>query len=131
VRGHLGIVVPDGLPACGLEVDGEARGWQTGRMLLFCDAYNHRAWNRGRSPRLVMIIDVMLPEHRAALRSVCAFVLGSLLIFRVEARLRKALGKRAPATLPPRVRMPLHKLFSLGWRAYLPIQPRLRWLPPR
>ncbi len=131
VRGHLGMIVPSGLPECGLEVNGETRGWQAGRMLLFCDAYVHRAWNRGTAPRLVMIIDVMLPQHRRALHAVCSHVLGSLLIFRLEARLRKTLGSRVPASLPVRIRNPLHKLLALGWRAYLPLQPRLRWLPPR
>jgi len=131
VRGHLGIVVPEPLPACGLEVDGEQRGWETGRMLLFCDAYTHRAWNHGKSPRLVMIIDVMQEEHAKALRQVCSFVLGSLLIFRIEAKLRQTFGERVPKLLPAKLRFPLHKLFTLGFRAYLPIQPRVRWLPPR
>lgn len=131
VRGHLGLVVPAGLPACGLEVDGEQRGWETGRMLLFCDAYIHRAWNLSSGPRLVMIIDVMLAEHRRALTDVCSQVLGSLLIFRIEAGLRQRLGQRASQTLPAVIRMPLHKLFARAWSAYLPIQPRLRWLPPR
>lgn len=129
VRGHLAMVVPAGLPLCGLEVKGEARAWQTGRMLLFCDAYEHRAWNHSDAPRLVMIIDVMLPEHRAALHDVCARVLGSLLIFRVEARLRQLLGMRG--VLPGALRMPLFELFALAWRAYLPLQPKLRWLPPQ
>jgi hypothetical protein len=119
------------LPRCGLEVGGEARGWEQGRMLLFCDAYIHRAWNHSDAPRLIMIIDVMLPQHRAALHDVCSQVLGSLLIFRVEAQLRQRLGELAPRVLPSQLRMPLHKLFSLAWRAYLPLQPKLRWLPPR
>ncbi len=132
VRGHLGLIVPAGLPECGLEVNGEARGWQTGRMLLFCDAYIHRAWNNSAAPRLVMIIDVMLPQYESALHAVCSQVLGSLLIFRLEAWLRQTLGRRAPfQTLPEPVRMPLHKLFSAAWRAYLPLQPQLAWLPPR
>jgi len=131
VRGHLGMVVPAGLPACGFEVAGEARGWQTGRMLLFCDAYIHRAWNHAKAPRLVMIVDVMLPQHLRALNAVCAQVVGSLLIFRIEARMRRTFGRRSPARLPPRLRGALHKLLALGSRAYLPLQPRVRWLPPR
>ena len=132
VRGHLGLVVPSALPECGLEVDGQARAWERGRMLLFCDAYIHRAWNHAESPRLVMIIDVMLPKYLPQLRAVCAYVLGSLLIFRLEALLRRSLGRFAPwQTLPGPLRKPLHKLFAQAFRAYLPLQPLLAWLPPR
>ncbi len=132
VRGHLGLKVPAGLPECGLEVNGESRGWEEGRMLLFCDAYIHRAWNRSGHPRLVMIIDVMLPEYVDALHSVCSKVLGSLLIFRIEARLRQTF-KRTDTTehLPSAARMPLHRLLSAAWRAYLPLQPHHPLLPPR
>jgi hypothetical protein len=101
-------------------------------MLLFCDAYIHRAWNLSSAPRLVMIIDVMLEQHQRALVDVCSQVLGSLLIFRIEAALRQRLGRRLVLqTLPAALRMPLHRLFSRAWAAYLPLQPRLCWLPPR
>jgi hypothetical protein len=78
-----------------------------------------------------MIIDVMRADHLRALHATCARVLGSLLIFRVEARMRQTLGKRAPQLLPRAVRKPLHELFSLAWRGYLPIQPRWKRLPPK
>lgn len=61
-RVHLGLEVPAGLPACGLEVAGEARAWQQGRCIAFNDAYYHTAWNNSDEQRIVLIVDILRPE---------------------------------------------------------------------
>lgn len=131
VRGHLPLLVPAGLPDCGMEVDGQQRPWEVGRMLLFCDAYEHRAWNHSQKPRLIMIIDVMKQEHQDETLAVCSRVLGALLIFRTEAALRQRLPAAGIERLPSLARKTLHRAFSGAWRAYLPIQKRISRLPPR
>jgi aspartyl/asparaginyl beta-hydroxylase (cupin superfamily) len=61
-RCHLGISIPAGLPDCGIMVNGESRAWEEGKILSFCDAYVHSAWNRTDQFRYIMIIDVVLPR---------------------------------------------------------------------
>jgi aspartate beta-hydroxylase len=56
---HLGLRVPEGT---GIEVGDETRTWTEGRSLIFDDSFRHRAWNRGREARLVLIVDVWHPE---------------------------------------------------------------------
>ncbi|HUR40731.1 MAG TPA: aspartyl/asparaginyl beta-hydroxylase domain-containing protein [Verrucomicrobiae bacterium] len=55
---HLGLVVPE---SCALNVAGEARGWEAGRVLAFDDTYEHEAWNRSESVRAVLLMDAWNP----------------------------------------------------------------------
>ena len=55
---HLGLIVPDG---CGIRVGNEVRSWEEGKVLVFDDSFIHEAWNRGSSPRVVLIWDVWHP----------------------------------------------------------------------
>ncbi len=47
-RCHLGIEVPEGLPNCGFRVNGEERGWEEGKWLVFNDAQKHSAMEQNR-----------------------------------------------------------------------------------
>jgi len=49
---------------CALRVDGETRVWQEGRALVFCDAVEHEAWNRGATTRTVLLLDFKNPRYR-------------------------------------------------------------------
>ena len=60
-RCHLGLVVND---HCALRVGNETRSWQAGRTLVFCDAEEHEAWNRGDTERVVLLLDFRNPEFR-------------------------------------------------------------------
>jgi aspartate beta-hydroxylase len=62
---HLPLVVPEG---CALRVGGETREWQAGKCLAFDDTYEHEAWNRGESTRVVLIADVWNPHLTQAER---------------------------------------------------------------
>ena len=60
LRCHLGIVVPDG--DCALRVGDTTRQWQPGRCTVFDDSFEHEAWNRTESDRIVLIVDLWHPD---------------------------------------------------------------------
>lgn len=51
-------------PDCALRVADETRNWQEGKTLIFCDAVEHEAWNRGTTARTVLLLDFKNPRHR-------------------------------------------------------------------
>jgi aspartate beta-hydroxylase len=57
--GHLPLIVPKD---CALVVGGEQHVWQEGRVVVFDDTYEHEAWNRSASPRVVLIFDIWNPH---------------------------------------------------------------------
>jgi hypothetical protein len=59
MRCHLAIEIPDN---CGIRVGSETRGWEQGKAIIFDDSFEHEVWNRGRSDRIVMIVDFWHPE---------------------------------------------------------------------
>lgn len=62
---HLPLVVPE---ECALVVGGERHVWREGEAVLFDDTYEHEAWNRGASTRVVLIADVWNPHLTGAER---------------------------------------------------------------
>ncbi|MEM9595587.1 MAG: aspartyl/asparaginyl beta-hydroxylase domain-containing protein [Acidobacteriota bacterium] len=122
IRAHLGLSIPAPLPDCGLQVGDEARSWEEGKMLLFCDAHNHTAWNHADRRRLVFIVDVMHPELADRTSEICSHVLADQVLQRLYQRFRW-LGAASG-----RWRYGLHALLRTGIRAVLPIQRRLPWL---
>jgi aspartate beta-hydroxylase len=73
VVGHLPLVIP---PDCALRVGGELHEWQEGRVVVFDDTYEHEAWNRSDSTRVVLIFDLWSPYltevEREAVRRIVA-----------------------------------------------------------
>src|SRR5207248_2938339 len=61
LRLHLGLETN---ADCALRVAGEMRSWQEGRALVFCDAVEHEAWNRGTTTRTVLLLDFKNPRYR-------------------------------------------------------------------
>jgi beta-hydroxylase len=59
LRCHLALKVNDG---CALRVGPETRQWQQGKTMVFCDATEHEAWNRGTEERIVLLLDFRNPE---------------------------------------------------------------------
>ena len=47
---------------CALRVGPETRSWQVGKTLVFCDATEHEAWNRGHQQRVVLLLDFRNPK---------------------------------------------------------------------
>ena len=72
---HLPLIVPED---CALVVGGETHAWREGEAVAFDDTYEHEAWNRGSSTRVVLIIDVWNPHLTAAERDAVATLAGSM-----------------------------------------------------
>jgi len=51
-------------PDCALRVADETRAWEQGRALIFCDAVEHEAWNRGTTTRTVLLLDFKNPRFQ-------------------------------------------------------------------
>ncbi|MDH3588256.1 MAG: aspartyl/asparaginyl beta-hydroxylase domain-containing protein [Gammaproteobacteria bacterium] len=60
---HLGLIIP---PNCGIRVGAETRHWQEGRLLAFDDSFEHAAWNRSDSDRVVLIFEAWHPDLKPA-----------------------------------------------------------------
>lgn len=56
---HLPLIIPG---AGALQVGGEARRWEEGKLLIFDDSIEHAAWNDAATDRVVLIFDVWRPE---------------------------------------------------------------------
>lgn len=63
-RVHLGLKIPHVLPACGIEVAGQKKSWETGKCLAFNDIYYHSVWNETDEERIVLIVDILRPVFR-------------------------------------------------------------------
>jgi len=51
-------------PNCAIRVGDDTRVWEEGRALIFCDAIEHEAWNRGTTTRTIMLLDFKNPQYR-------------------------------------------------------------------
>ena len=56
---HLPLLIP---PNCALNVAGIEHRWREGEPILFDDTYEHEAWNRSDSPRLILLMDCWNPH---------------------------------------------------------------------
>ncbi|WP_162617690.1 aspartyl/asparaginyl beta-hydroxylase domain-containing protein [Yoonia maritima] len=113
-RCHLGLKVPAPLPDCGFQVGKDIRSWEEGKILVFCDAQTHTAWNQTDERRAVVIFDVMRPEFQNRTRGICTHVMASMIIQKMYSnsawlRQRRAWVKRW-----------LYTGLRLGFYAYIP-----------
>ena len=56
---HLGLDVP--LGDCRIEVGGETRRWEPGKLLLLDDTYPHQVWNNTEHTRVVLLMQIRWP----------------------------------------------------------------------
>lgn len=91
-RCHIGLEVPDGLPACGFEVGNEKRPWVEGKIFAFCDAHKHWAFNYTEKDRIVFLFDVIRPQFMSQKTSICiqvrAFILAQAIVERLPLLLK-------------------------------------------
>ncbi len=59
LRLHLPLLAPEG---CEFRVEDEIRPWREGEAFVFDDCLEHEAWNRGASPRVVLLLDFPAPD---------------------------------------------------------------------
>jgi len=60
VRCHVGLKISDS-PKCRIEVGGESRRWEEGKVLCFDETTQHEAWNDTSEYRGVLIVDIVRP----------------------------------------------------------------------
>jgi aspartate beta-hydroxylase len=73
--GHLPLIIP---PDCALRVGGEIHEWRSGRVVVFDDTYEHEAWNRSSSTRVVLIFDIWNPYLSAVERAAVTDLIGAI-----------------------------------------------------
>ena len=56
---HVPLIAPEG---CALRVGSETRSWREGETLIFDDSFEHEAWNRAPSTRIVLLFEIWRPE---------------------------------------------------------------------
>lgn len=56
---HLPLIVPEG---CEIRVGGTMHQWEEGKIVAFDDSYEHEAWNRSNSDRVVLIFETHHPD---------------------------------------------------------------------
>jgi len=81
---HLPLIVPDN---CAIKVGGEERVWREGECFTFDDTFEHEAWNRGDSTRVVMLLDVWNPHLTAVEREAVTALVEGIGDFNAEAGL--------------------------------------------
>lgn len=64
LNGHLALDIPSG--DCAIEVGGEVRQWQEGKLLLLDDTFPHQVWNNTDAVRVVLLMQVRRPVGRVA-----------------------------------------------------------------
>ena len=72
---HLPLIVPDN---CAIVVGGEKREWREGECFAFDDTFEHEAWNRGASTRVVMLMDCWNPYLTEVEREAVTVLVGAI-----------------------------------------------------
>ncbi len=119
IRGHLGLNIPSSTPDCGFQVGQDIKAWENGKVLLFCDARSHGAWNNTNERRLVMIFDVMRDDFSDRKNGICAHVLADAVLQMMYQAMPKL------HILSGRFKKMAYVLFRSLIRVALPIQRRL------
>ncbi|QBB69090.1 aspartyl beta-hydroxylase [Pseudolysobacter antarcticus] len=82
---HLPLIVPED---CAIRVGGEEHSWQEGRCVTFDDTFEHEAWNRSQSTRVVLILDSWNPYLTEVERIAVTDLVGAIGDFNREFSLR-------------------------------------------
>jgi hypothetical protein len=72
---HLPLIAPDG---CAMRVGHETREWRFGELAIFDDSFEHEAWNRGASDRIVLLFEIWRPEIPEEERAMLAALFGAI-----------------------------------------------------
>jgi len=77
-RCHFTLNCKGNLPQIGMRVGKENSGWHNGKLIAFCDAYNHEVWNNTNDERWVLIIDILREEFLAEEEKICTQINATL-----------------------------------------------------
>ena len=61
VRAHLGLIIPKEREKCRIRVGDEFRAWETGKVIVLDDTYEHEVWNDTDEERVVLLFDFDRP----------------------------------------------------------------------
>jgi aspartyl/asparaginyl beta-hydroxylase (cupin superfamily) len=121
IRCHLGLKIPGKYLECGIKVNGEERGYEQGKLLMFSDAHFHSTWNNTAERRFMLILDIIQPQFVHKGNWVCAQSLAALTIKYIDEYIR--IITPLPNTLLSAMRI----CCAMLWWFYLPLQKRFRW----
>lgn len=116
IRCHLGLKIPGNYLDCGITVNGESRGLQEGKLLMFSDAHFHTTWNNTDERRFVLILDIIQPQFAHKANWVCANSLAALTIKYLDEKVKII------NPLPDIILKIMLRTLAVAWLLYLPIQ---------
>ena len=61
LRCHLPMIVPEG-DKCAIRVGDQTHYWKEGELVIFDDSFDHEAWNKSDSRRVVLMFDIPNPN---------------------------------------------------------------------
>ncbi len=109
-RMHIPVLIPAGLPECGIKVAGITKPWMRD-VIPFCDAHVHEAWNYSKQTRVILIADVVRPEYLAETTKICNEVLAWLL-------LQQVVQTKVMSVLPLKIKIPIGLMLMAGVRPF-------------
>lgn len=83
IRCHLGLIIPEENDSCAIKVNNEIKNWTLGKVIGFTDAYEHEAWNNTDKQRVILLFDILSPEHTSSKNKICGVVLASFYLQRL------------------------------------------------
>lgn len=117
IRCHLGLQIPETLPNCGFQVLDEQRSWEDGKLLLFTDAHEHKAWNKTDKNRFILLFDVIRPEFIDRKNEICRSVLAMLSMDFIARKFKLNFIYSASK----KTQLLYFRLFKIAWWFYAPI----------
>lgn len=118
VRCHLGLKIPESLPICGMKVGTELKSWENGKVMIFCDAYLHSAFNNSNQKRYVLIVDIIKTDFIKKEIYVCGGVLAQLGLFYIATKLKIK-------KLPRWIFLSFHKLLQFVFMLAIPVKNKI------
>lgn len=61
LRAHLGLIVLREREKCRIRVGDEIRYWESGKIFVIDDTYEHEVWNEANEERVVLLLDFNRP----------------------------------------------------------------------
>ncbi|MGX0876073.1 aspartyl/asparaginyl beta-hydroxylase (cupin superfamily) [Roseovarius sp. MBR-154] len=61
LRAHLGLIIPQEREKCRIRVDDEVQAWETGKVIVLDDTYEHEVWNDTDEERVILLFDFDRP----------------------------------------------------------------------
>jgi len=61
LRAHLGLMIPTEYEKCRIRVGEEVKAWETGKVFVLDDTYNHEVWNDTNEERVILLFDFDRP----------------------------------------------------------------------